>query len=152
MKPISIVLAPTRIRAVNILLGLVLLLVSVLLFLALATYHASDPSFSTSTDAVGPHAVRNWTGLSGAYLSDLFLQALGITAFFLPFWMGGIGWTWMRSRPSGMPVMRWVGIVMTVLFLPTLFGLTPWHWRWMHEVAVEGVVGLLMSGLLVRYL
>ena len=152
MKPISIVLAPTRIRAVNILLGLVLLLVSVLLFLALATYHASDPSFSTSTDAVGPHAVRNWTGLSGAYLSDLFLQALGITAFFLPFWMGGIGWTWMRSRPSGMPVMRWVGIVMTVLFLPTVFGLTPWHWRWLHEVAVEGVAGRLMAGLLVHYL
>jgi S-DNA-T family DNA segregation ATPase FtsK/SpoIIIE len=152
MKPISIVLAPTRIRAVNILLGLVLLLVSVLLLLALATYHASDPSFSTSTDAVGPHAIRNWTGLFGAFLSDIFLQTLGITAFFLPFWMGGIGWTWMRSRPTGLPVMRWVGIVLTVLFLPTLFGLTPWHWRWMHEVAVEGVVGLLMSGLLVRYL
>jgi S-DNA-T family DNA segregation ATPase FtsK/SpoIIIE len=152
MKPISIVLAPTRIRAVNILLGLVLLLVSVLLLLALATYHASDPSFSTSTDGVGPHAIRNWTGLFGAFLSDIFLQTLGITAFFLPFWMGGIGWTWMRSRPTGLPVMRWVGIALTVLFLPTLFGLTPWHWRWMHEVAVEGVVGLLMSGLLVRYL
>ena len=44
MKPIRIVLAPTRSRPVNIFLGMVLLLVSFLLFLALATYHVGDPS------------------------------------------------------------------------------------------------------------
>ena len=37
MKPIRIVLAPTRSRPVNIFLGMVILLVSLLLFLALAT-------------------------------------------------------------------------------------------------------------------
>ena len=152
MKPISIVLAPTRSRAANVFLGLVLLLVSVLLFLALATYHASDPSLNTATDGVGAHVARNWTGLFGAYVSDLFLQALGITAFFVPFWAGSIGWTWMRSRPSGMALLRWIGISLTLLFLPTVFGLMPWHWRWLHEVAIEGVVGRLVSGLLVQYL
>ena len=53
MKPIRIVLAPTRSRPVNIFLGMVLVLVSLLLFLALATYHATDPSLNTAT---GPHA------------------------------------------------------------------------------------------------
>ncbi len=152
MKPISIVLKPTRSRPVNIFLGLVLLLVATLLFLALATYHASDPSLNTATDAVGPHTVQNWTGLFGAYMSDLLLQSLGITAFFFPLWLGEIGWTWMHSRPGGPALLRWTGVLLTLLFVPTVFGLMPWHWRWMHMVAVEGVAGRLMAGLLVRYL
>ena len=28
----------------------------------------------------------------------------------------------------------------------------PWHWRWMHLLPVEGVLGRLMTGLMVRYL
>ena len=51
MKPIRIVLSPTRSRPVNMFLGMVLLLVSLLLFLALATYHATDPSLNTATDS-----------------------------------------------------------------------------------------------------
>lgn len=152
MKPISIVLKPTRSRPVNIFLGLVLLLVATLLFLALATYHASDPSLNTATDAFGPHSVQNWTGVFGAYMSDLLLQSLGITAFFLPFWLGEIGWTWMHSRPGGPALLRWTGVLLTLLFVPSVFGLMSWHWRWLHMVAVEGVVGRLMAGLQVRYL
>ena len=100
MKPIRIVLAPTRSRPVNIFLGMVLLLVSLLLFLALATYHSTDPSLNTATGTATPH---NWIGLFGAYLSDLLLQALGITVFLMPVWLGGVGWTWMRSQPNYRP-------------------------------------------------
>src|ERR1017187_488105 len=106
MKPIRIVLSPTRSRPLNVFLGLVLLLASLLLFLSLATYHASDPSMNTATDLAVPHAVRNWVGLSGAWIGDLLLQCLGFTAFFLPLWLGGIGWTWMRSPPGGSPWPR----------------------------------------------
>ena len=49
MKPIRIVLSPTRSRPLNLFLGLVLLLVSLLVFFALATYHATDPSLNTAT-------------------------------------------------------------------------------------------------------
>jgi S-DNA-T family DNA segregation ATPase FtsK/SpoIIIE len=149
MKPIRIVLSPTRSRPLNVFLGLLLLLVSLLLFLALATYHASDPSLNTATDFAVAH---NWIGLFGAYIGDLLLQTLGLTAFLLPLWMGGVGWTWMQSRPGGSPLVRWVGTIVTVAFLPAVFGLLPWHWRWMHAVPVEGVVGRLMAGLLVVYL
>jgi S-DNA-T family DNA segregation ATPase FtsK/SpoIIIE len=152
MKPIRIVLSPTRSRPLNIFLGLVVLLISVLALLALATYHATDPSWNTATDAVGRHAVRNWTGLFGAFLSDLLLQSLGITAFFLPLWTGVIGWTWMRSRPGGPAALRWVGILLTLLFMPAVLGLLPWHWRWLHLVEVEGVAGRMMARLLVTYL
>jgi S-DNA-T family DNA segregation ATPase FtsK/SpoIIIE len=151
MKPIRIVLSPTRHRPVNIFLGLVLTLVSVLLLLSLATYHSSDPSLNTATDLALPHAVRNWVGLLGAYLSDFLLQVLGITAFLLPLWMGGLGWTWMRSRPGGSALLRWTGTVLAVVFVPTVFGLTPWHWRWPQQLPVEGVLGRLLAGLLVNY-
>ena len=149
MKPIRIVLSPTRSRPVNMFLGLVLMLVALLLFLALATFHASDPSLNTATDSA---VARNWVGLFGAYLSDVLMQSLGLTAFLLPLWLGGVGWTWMRSRPGGSPILRWMGSILTLVFLPAVFGLLPWHWRWLHIVPVEGVVGRLVAGLLVVYL
>ena len=97
MKPIRIVLAPTRNRALNMILGLALALVSLLLLLALATYHATDPSLNTSADPAAAHAVRNAVGLFGAWLSDLLLETLGLTAFFLPLWLGAIGWSCLLS-------------------------------------------------------
>ena len=152
MKPIRIVLSPTRSRSVNIFLGVVVLLASVLLLLALASYHVSDPSLNTATDPLTAHAVRNWTGLFGAYVSDLFLQSLGIAAFLLPFWLAAIGWTWMHSRSSGPAALRWVGVLLAIVFVPAVFGLCPWHWRWLHVIPVEGVLGKLLAGLLVGYL
>jgi S-DNA-T family DNA segregation ATPase FtsK/SpoIIIE len=152
MKPTRIVLEPTRSRPVNIFLGLLLLLVSALLFLALATWHATDPSFNTSADPAVTHAARNWIGLFGALISDLMLQVLGITSFLIPMWIGGLGWTWMRSRSGGSPILRWIGTLFALAFIPTVFALLPWHWHWMHLVPVEGVVGKLMAGMLVGYL
>ena len=152
MKPIRIVLAPTRSRPWNILLGLVLVLAALLIFLALATYQPSDPSLNTASGATGPHAVHNWTGLFGAYLSDLLLQVLGITAFFLPLWLGGLGWTWMRSRSGGSAWLRWMGTVLALVFLPAVLGLLPWRWLWLGKIPVGGTVGMLMEDLLVRYL
>jgi S-DNA-T family DNA segregation ATPase FtsK/SpoIIIE len=136
----------------NVFLGLLLLLVSLILLLALATYYPADPSLNTAADQALPQAVRNWTGLFGAWLSDLLLQSLGLAAFLLPLWLGGIGWTWMHSRPGGSPFLRWLGTLLSLIFLPAVFGLLPWHWLWLHALPVEGVVGKLMSGLLVRYL
>jgi S-DNA-T family DNA segregation ATPase FtsK/SpoIIIE len=149
MKPIRIVLAPTRSRPLNIFLGLVLALVSVLLILALATYHPSDPSLNTAAEAAAPH---NWIGLFGAWLSDALLQWLGLAAFLLPLWLGGLGWTWMRSRSGGSPFLRWVGSLLALAFVPTVFALLPWHKLWLNSIPYEGVVGKLLSGLLVGYL
>jgi S-DNA-T family DNA segregation ATPase FtsK/SpoIIIE len=152
MKPIRIVLSPTRSRPLNLFLGLVLLLVSLLAMLALATYHPTDPSLNTATDPAASHAARNWIGLFGAYFSDVLLQSLGLTAFLLPLWLGGLGWGWMRSRPGGSAWLRWVGTLLALAFAPTVFALLPWHWRWLHMLPVEGVVGRLIAGLLVGYM
>jgi DNA segregation ATPase FtsK/SpoIIIE, S-DNA-T family len=152
MKPIRIVLSPTRSRSLNVLLGLMLLLVSTLLLLALATWHATDPSLNTASGEAGPNAVRNWIGLFGATFSDLLLQSLGLTAFLLPLWIGGLGWTWMHSRSGGSMWLRGLGTLLALAFVPAVFGLLPWHWRLQHMVHVEGVVGIQMASLLARYL
>ena len=152
IKPIRIVLSPTRSRPLNMFLGLLMLLVATLLFLSLATYHATDPSLDTASGMADPEAVHNWIGVFGAGLSDLLLQALGVTAFLLPMWIAGVGWTWMRSRPAGSALLRWMGTILTLLFLPALLALTPWHWRWLHVLPVEGVLGRIIAGLLVTYI
>src|SRR4051812_19162894 len=71
MKPIPISLSPTRNRALNVFLGAVLTLSSILLLVALATYHPSDPSMNTATAPEPGNAVHNWIGLLGAYISDI---------------------------------------------------------------------------------
>jgi S-DNA-T family DNA segregation ATPase FtsK/SpoIIIE len=151
MKPLRIVLAPTHNRPLNIFLGLVLVLVALLMLLALASYHATDPSWNTASGAAGPGAVRNWIGLFGASLSDLLLQSLGITVFFLPLWLSGLGWTWMRSRPGGSAWLRWMGALLALAFMPAVLALLPWRLLWQGR-PVEGVTGPLISGFLVHYL
>jgi S-DNA-T family DNA segregation ATPase FtsK/SpoIIIE len=152
MKPIQIALAPTRSRPLNMFLGVVLALISLLFFFGLATYHTADPSWNTATDPAASGVIGNWIGPLGAFTSDLLLQWLGFTAFLLPLWMGGMAWGWMRSRPGGSAMLRSAGTVMAVLFVPATFALLPWHWRWAHAVPVEGVIGRLVAGTLVAYL
>ncbi|MDR3793402.1 MAG: DNA translocase FtsK 4TM domain-containing protein, partial [Terracidiphilus sp.] len=151
MKPIRIVLSPTRHRALNIFLGLVLALCAVLVLLSLATYHATDPSLNTASNSALPHAVKNWVGVVGSYTSDLLLQALGVTAFLLPLWTLGLAWTWMRSRSGGSAILRWTGTALAVVFVPTIFGLTSWHLHWPQDMPVEGVTGRLVSETLVNW-
>ncbi len=152
IKPIQIALAPTRNRSLNMFLGIVLALVSMLLLLSISTYQPTDPSLNTSIDTVSPVVVGNWIGPFGAFLSDLLLQILGFTAFFIPVWMGMVAWGWIRSKWAGAAWLRGVGALLSVIFLPAALGLLPWHWRLMHAIPVEGVTGRLVGGFLVAYL
>src|SRR5580700_11639977 len=97
MKPVRLVLTPTRNRRLNELVGLLVLASAALLFLSLVSYRPTDPSLNTTCS--GP--VRNWIGPAGAYVSDFMLQIEGVSTFILPILLGALGWTWMRSRPAG---------------------------------------------------
>ena len=152
MKPIRIALTPTRHRPLNLMLGAMLMLAAALLLLSLVTYHPSDPSWNTSSGIAGPHPAKNLLGPVGAYASDLLLQTFGLAAFALPLWIGGLGATWIRSRNNGWAWLRWTGVILTLAFVPALFGMLPWHWNWLHALPVEGVAGRLMADLLTGYL
>ena len=151
MKPLKLVLTPTRNRRLNELIGLMVLVVAGLLLLALASYHPTDPSFNT---VVGTTSVRpeNWIGVVGAYSSDLLLQSEGAAAFCLPLLLAALGWTWMRSLPAGSPWAKAIGSLLTLLFAPAVFGLLPGHLHFLGGLPMEGLTGRFVVDALVRYL
>src|ERR1700734_3667032 len=150
MKPLELALTPTRNRRLNEVTGMVLLVAASLLFLALASYHPTDPSLNTVA-AVGRQA-HNWTGVIGATVSDLLLQLEGVAAFFIPLMLGALGWTWLRSCPAGSPTAKVSGVLLYLVFAPAVFGLVPGHLRWLHALPVEGLTGRLIVDTLVQYL
>ena len=152
MKYFSRVFTPTGNRRLNELVGFLLLVSATLLFLALASYSAGDPSFNTAAPARDGRPAQNWVGVLGAYGSDLLLQLLGITVFLLPLLIGMLGTRWFRSRPVASPVAKTIGAATLLVFIPALLGLLPWGWRWMHAVALEGLVGRIVGDVLIRYL
>ncbi len=151
MKPLQLALTPTRNRRLNEVTGMVLLVAASLLFLALASYHPTDPSLNTVGGYAGRQA-HNWTGLIGATVSDLLLQLEGVAAFFIPLMMGALAWTWLRSRPAGSPTAKISGVLLYLVFAPAVFGLVPGHLRWKHALPVEGLTGRLVVDTLVQYL
>ena len=115
-------------------LGVLLLLVSLPPFSPLPPGTLPTSSLNTASGEVGPHAVDNWAWpVRRVDRRPGLLQTLGLTAFCLPLWLGGLeGWTWMHSHPSGSAWLRWTGTILALIFLPAIFGLLPWHWRWLH--------------------
>ncbi|MFG1477543.1 DNA translocase FtsK 4TM domain-containing protein [Xanthobacter sp. V4C-4] len=114
---------------------------------ALATWSASDPSFSNATDS----AVHNGLGRPGAIIADLLMQAFGLAclAVVLPlvYW----GWRLMTHRPFGRARLRitaWaVGAVGACAFL----GALPRVGTWPTTTGLGGVIGdlfLRLAGLI----
>ena len=67
-------------RRVNELAGGVLFVASIILFLVLATYDHSDPSWNQAVDKVP----ANFGGQSGAILADVLIQSVGVASILMP--------------------------------------------------------------------
>jgi S-DNA-T family DNA segregation ATPase FtsK/SpoIIIE len=143
--------SPTRSRRLNEMLGLILLVAAGLLLLSLLTYTPSDPSFNTVGGTAGPHPAHNWTGLLGAYVSDLLLQTLGIAVFFVPVVLIRIGVSWMRSRAVGSAYAKTLGLGLWLLFAPTAIALFPGNLLWRHALPIAGVLGHALADGLIHY-
>ena len=152
MKPLRLVISPTRNRRLNEILGLMLLVAAVLLFLALASYTPSDPSFNTVGGNASGRPAHNWTGLVGAFVSDAMLQLIGIASFLLPLALGGLGLAWMRSRPAGSPMAKLIGLGLWCVFGPVAFALLPGQLLWRTAIPIEGLTGRLLADSLIHFL
>ena len=141
-------LQPTGIRRLNEPVGFVALILAVALCLSLISYQPFDPSWNV----VGTtESASNLIGFPGAYLSDLLLQSLGWAAFLLPLYLVALGWSWVCSTPLAMPIGRTTGALLLLVVLATAFSLSntaPWR----GTIAAGGVVGTLLSELLIFYL
>ena len=61
--------------------GLVLLFLGLLLFVALFTYSPDDPNFIFTENT----EIKNFLGFKGSFISDLFFQSVGLTAYLISF-------------------------------------------------------------------
>jgi S-DNA-T family DNA segregation ATPase FtsK/SpoIIIE len=150
MKVLSRAFTPTKNRRLNELAGFLLFACAATLFLALASYSPLDPSLNTA----GPlhsDSTRNWIGLFGSMLSDLLLQSVGISVFLVPLMVALLGARWFRSRDVASPGAKALGAAVLLIFVPAMLDLLPWHLRWKHAVAIEGLLGRLVGDLLLRY-
>src|SRR5262249_4837231 len=58
---------------------------------------------------------------------------------------------WFRSREVASPGAKALGAAVLLIFVPAMLDLLPWHLRWRHAVAIEGLLGRLVGDLLLRY-
>jgi DNA segregation ATPase FtsK/SpoIIIE, S-DNA-T family len=152
MKNLSRIFNPTSNRRLNELVGFLLIVSALLLFLAIASYSALDPSFDSASVLTTTRGARNWIGIVGAVLSDLCLQAFGIGAFVLPVFPFVLGTRWFRSRKVQSPMAKTMGAVWLMVFVPAFLALLPGHLRWLHVIPMEGLVGRVVGDFLIHYL
>lgn len=117
--------------------GVLLLGCGFLLALALATYHDADPNLNHATRQVA----QNWLGRPGAYLSDLLLQTLGLSAWLFV----GLLATWGFRVASHRGLPRWwlnVALVpLTLLLFAAFAAALPLPVSWTLRTGLGGILG-----------
>ena len=151
MKYFKLLFTPTKNRRFNELVGFVCFVAAALLFLALASYSPLDPSFNTAAPGPSVRSPHNWIGMAGAFASDLLLQFFGIAIFGVPAVMTMFGIRWWNSREVASPVAKSIGATLLLIFSSAMLSLLPWHWRWLHAVAIEGLLGRIVGDFFVHY-
>jgi S-DNA-T family DNA segregation ATPase FtsK/SpoIIIE len=152
MDYFATIFVPTGNRRLNELIGFLMCISALLLFLALASYSPLDPSWNSASVLTGSHAARNWIGVVGAYTSDGLLQFFGIGAFLLVIFPAMLGGRWFRSLKVRSPLAKSLGGIWLMMFVPALLALLPGHFRWMHVIPVEGLLGRVVGDFLIHYL
>lgn len=152
MDYLATIFVPTGNRRLNELVGFLLGVSALLLFLALASYSALDPSWDSASVLTGAHAARNWIGIVGAYVADAVLQFFGIAGFLLVIFPAMLGVRWFRSSKVQSPLAKSLGATWLMMFIPALLALLPGHLRWMHVIPIEGLLGRVVGDFLIHYL
>src|SRR5437868_2130478 len=152
MKTFSRIFNPTSNRRLHEPVGFLLIVSALLLFLALASHSAREPSFNSASVLTTARGARNWIGIVGAVISDLCLQAFGIGAFLVPVFAAVLGARWFRSRRVQSPMAKTLGAIWLLAFVPAFLALIPGHVRWMHVIPMEGLIGRVVGDFLIHYL
>jgi len=133
--------------------GIFLIIICLLSFVAMASYHSNDPSWRVA----GQDEVRNWLGIPGAYGADFLIQSLGLGAGLLMFPFATWGWRIMTLK--GLPhlwrnLIIWVvGVLLAALFAAFLPVADFWTDGWqVGNLKMGGIIGDRMFGLVVQFL
>ena len=94
--------------------GVVICLTALLIALSLISYSAADRSLNTPSGALDAH---NWGGFIGAFLADLLLQSLGITAYLVPVFLCVAALRMFRANYQGIQLTKTVAYAILLLSL-----------------------------------
>jgi len=125
----------------NEIVAVILLALAVLVFLCLITYSPTDWSFNGTGQ--GNQKAQNWIGVTGAVVSDLLLQFIGLVAYIFPVLLGLIAWRVFHSESLLPRVSRIVGFLLLIVSASGLISLLDWR---------GGIVGALFSQFLIYLL
>src|SRR3990167_4856000 len=126
-------------------LGVVIFALALLTALSLLSYHPTDRSLNTPS---GSLQTQNWGGIVGAYLADLLLQGLGLSAYLLAIFLFAVSYNLFResyqgiqlTKSSGYALFLWSAAVLTSLLRETEVG-----------SAAGGIVGDLSKSFLISF-
>lgn len=141
-------LAPAGRRIMREALLFIVLAVALYMIVSLATFHASDPSWSHSGDGT----VRNSGGVVGAWLSDVLLALLGLPAYVIPILIGWSGVRLLRPRLSLSDRPRKVVVLGQALAFVGACGLASLDFRGpaLLPFRAGGLIGGFVAGVLSR--
>jgi DNA segregation ATPase FtsK/SpoIIIE, S-DNA-T family len=126
------------------------LMVTLLIFFSLISFHANDPTFFNSV-RIGP---RNWVGSVGANVSYCLLLRLGLGAYALPLIGLWVSWclfggrspfTYRRIQPLGIALLLFCTTALAAMYQPQIHFLN-------QEIpaGAGGEFGVLLSEVLVE--
>ena len=120
--------------------GLALAALAAFIFIALLTMHPQDPSLS---NAVPYTKIHNGAGVAGAYIADVLMMYLGITAYVLPllFLALGVGLMFHVALPALTSIL--ITLPVMLLALDSLHALTG-----APQTVRPGLTGQLMAALM----
>lgn len=113
-------------RRVHEATGALFFILGALILIALITYDSGDPSWNTGTGNDAP--LKNWVGISGAYVADGLWQTLGLASLCLPIILGVWGIQLVRYK---IWISRWrefLWLLLGVSLLSTAFAVLPFQW------------------------
>ncbi|MGH9536093.1 MAG: DNA translocase FtsK [Terriglobales bacterium] len=148
-------LRPTANRRFNELIGVLLLAAACLLFLALVSYHPTDPSPDTAAALARP---ANLVGPVGAWGADLLFQGFGIAAFLFALGLAGAARQWFQLQPPGKraanvgwagPLSRAGGLLLVVVATGAALAELPSSGLWRSAVPLSGLAGGLLADVLI---
>ena len=142
-------LGPTKNARLNEACAVVFLFVGLFLLVSLASYQPLDSSLNTASSSAKP---ANLTGHVGAYLSDFFLQFLGLGAYAIPALILLLGWKWIQSSAIHAPFARVLGAAMMLASTCSMLGFaSAWH-PVAGMIPAGGLAGLLLADELIASL
>ncbi len=96
--------------------GLILIVISFLLFLSLISYSPEDPNFIFQENT----EIKNYLGSRGSFTSDIFYQSLGLISILIPFSIFFTGINIFKNKKF-IKIIENIFFIIIYLFLGSLF-------------------------------